>query len=129
MPRQPRAIADGLVYHARNRGNNRAAVFHSANDYLVFLKALAQTQERYPFGLFGYCLMTNHYHLLLAPGPGQSISRIMQSLTVAHTWHYHKSHGSVGHVWQGRFKSPLIQDDEPALVILRYLDNEALPEA
>jgi putative transposase len=89
MPRLPRPVADGLVYHARNRGNNRAAVFGVAEDYCLFLRALGQTQQRYPFRLYGYCLMTNHFHLLLAPEAGQSLSRILQSLTVAHTWHYH----------------------------------------
>ena len=55
--------------------------------------------------------MTNQFHLLLRPEPGQSISRILQSLTVTHTWRYHKRHHTSGHVWQGRFKSPVIQDD------------------
>src|SRR5580704_2011728 len=123
MPRPPRAVDDGLIYHAINRGNNRAAVFHEARDYLLFLQSLAKTQQRYPFRLFGYCLMTNHFHLLLRPGPGQSISRILQSLTVAHTWRYHKRHRTVGHVWQGRFRSPVIQDDEHLLVVLRYIEG------
>ena len=127
MPRQPRAIADGLVYHALNRGNNRTAVFHTtADDNQSFLHALAQTQQRYPFRLYGYCLMTNHFHLLLAPLEGLSISRILQSLTVAHTWHYHQANGSSGHVWQGRFKSPVVQDDDHALVLLRYIEANPL---
>jgi putative transposase len=119
MARLPRPVAEGLVYHALNR----AAVFHTSADFLAFLDALAQTRRRYPFALYGYCLMTNHFHLLLAPGPGQSISRILQSLTVAHTWHYHRRRGGVGHVWQGRFKSPVIQDDEHALTVLRYIEG------
>jgi putative transposase len=126
MPRQPRPIADGLLYHALNRGNNRAAVFDTTHDYQLFLHALAQTQRRYPFQLYGYCLMTNHFHLLLAPDAGQSVSRILQSLTVAHTWHYHQSHASLGHVWQGRFKSPIIQDDDHALIVLRYIEANPL---
>jgi putative transposase len=126
MPRQPRPVADGLLYHALNRGNNRADVFHSAGDYHSFLRALAQTQRRYPFRLYGYCLMTNHFHLLLAPEAGLSISRVLQSLTVAHTWHYHRAHASLGHVWQGRFKSPVVQDDDHALVVLRYLEGNPL---
>jgi len=126
MPRAPRPVADGLLYHALNRGNNREAVFFQAEDYLAFLKALGQTQHRYPFRLFGYCLMTNHFHLLLSPEPGQSISRILQSLSVAHTWHYHRAQGTVGHIWQGRFKSPVIQDDDHALVVLRYLEANPL---
>src|SRR5262249_58748664 len=53
-------------------------------------------------------------------------SRILQSLTVAHTWSYHRRHGSVGHVWQGRFKSPVVQDDEHLLIVLRYIEANPL---
>jgi putative transposase len=126
MGRLPRAIDDGLVYHALNRGNNRAAVFADDEDHLAFLQALAGAKERYPFRLLGYCLMTNHFHLLLRPEPGQSISRILQSLTVAHTWRYHRRHRTSGHVWQGRFKSPVIQDDMHLLVVLRYIEANPL---
>jgi putative transposase len=83
-------VADGLVYHAINRGNDRETVFFDDSDYRAFLRALAQTQLRYPFQLYAYCLMSNHFHLLLRPDKAQSISRILQSLTVAHTWRYHK---------------------------------------
>ena len=85
MGRPLRPVGDGLIYHALNRGNNRGPVFFSADDYRTFLRALARTRERYPFDLFGYCLMGNHFHLVLRPHAGQSISRILQSLTVAHT--------------------------------------------
>jgi putative transposase len=116
-----------LLYHAINRGNNRAAaIFFAPKDYITFLKALEQTQRRYPFRLFGYCLMTNHFHLLLSPDHGQSISRILQSLSVAHTWHYHKAQGTVGHIWQGRFKSPVIEEDDHALTVLRYVEANPL---
>jgi putative transposase len=126
MGRPRRTIDDGLVYHALNRGNNRASVFGDYDDYLAFLQALANTKERYPFRLLGYCLMTNHFHLLLRPERGQSISRILQSLTVAHTWRYHKRHRSSGHVWQSRFKSPVIQDEMHLLVVLRYIEANPL---
>src|SRR5215470_1340521 len=122
MGRLPRAVDDGLVYHALNRGNNRGCVFDDDADHLVFLEALKRTKARYPFRLFGYCLMSNHFHLLLRPESGESISRILQSLTVTHTWRYHKRHASSGHVWQGRFKSPVIQDDAHLLVVLRYIE-------
>jgi putative transposase len=122
MGRPLRPIADGLVYHALNRGNNRQAVLTCADDFLSFLRALGQTQQRYPFRLYGYCLMINHFHLLLEPAAGQSLSRILQSLTVAHTWHYHRDHGTLGHVWQGRFKSPVIQDDDHLLTVLRCVE-------
>ena len=74
MGRLPRAIDEGLIFHAFNRGNNRADVFAEEGDHEAFLQALGQTQSRYGFRLFGYCLMTNHFHLLVQPEPGQSIS-------------------------------------------------------
>jgi putative transposase len=126
MGRLPRLTADDLVYHALNRGNNRTDIFADDDDHQAFLVAMANTQKRYAFRLLGYCLMTNHFHLLLRPGPGQSISRILQSLTIAHTWRYHRRHHTVGHVWQGRFKSPVVQGDEHLLTVLRYIEANPL---
>jgi putative transposase len=126
MGRLPRPIEDGFVYHALNRGNNRADILKQASDHEAFLEALGKTQQRYPFRLFGYCLMTNHVHLLLQPERGQSISRIMQSLTVAHTRRYHSRYRSVGHVWQGRFRSPVVQDGDHLLAVVRYIEANPL---
>jgi putative transposase len=125
MPRPLRPIADGLVYHVINRGNNRQPIFFEDGDYLAFLKALGDLKERKQFELYGYCLMGNHIHLLLRPVSG-SVSRIMQSLLVSHTQRYHRFHRSGGHVWQGRFKSPVIQDDEHLLTVLRYIEANPL---
>jgi len=125
MPRPLRPIADGLVYHVINRGNNRQNVFRKESDYRAFLKTLYELKERKPFELYGYCLMSNHFHLLIRPR-GDSISRIVQSLLVSHTRRYHKHHKSGGHVWQGRFKSPVIQDDAHVLTVLRYIEANPL---
>jgi REP-associated tyrosine transposase len=125
MPRPLRPVADGLVYHLVNRGNNRQDVFRKPADYAAFLAALAELKERKPFRLYGYCLMSNHFHLLLRP-TGDSVSRIMQSLLISHTQRYHKHHRSGGHVWQGRFKSPVIQNDEHLLTVLRYIEANPL---
>ena len=73
--------------------------------------------------------MSNHFHLLLKPTPGQSISRILQSLTVAHTWRHHRRQGTSGHVWQGRFRSPVIQDGDHLLVVLRYIEAKPVRAA
>jgi REP element-mobilizing transposase RayT len=126
MGRLPRAMDDGLVYHAINRGNNRGHAFEDGADHVAFLEAVGKTKERYPFGLLGYRLMSNHFHLLLRPESGQSISRILQSLTVTHTWRYHKRLRIEGHVWQGRFKSPVIQDNAPLLTVLRQIEATPL---
>jgi len=125
MPRPLRPIDDGLIYHVINRGNNRQPVFHKPADFQAFLQALADLKARQPFELYGYCLMSNHFHLLLRPG-GATVSRIVQSLLVSHTQRYHKHHGSGGHVWQGRFKSPVIQADEHLLNVLRYIEANPL---
>ncbi len=125
MLRPLRPVDDGLVYHIINRGNNRQPVFLKKGDFEAFLKALGELKERKPFELYGYCLLDNHFHLLIRP-TGASISRIMQSLLVSHTRRYHGNHRSGGHVWQGRFKSPVIQNDEHLLTVLRYIEANPL---
>ena len=125
MPRPLRPIDDGLIYHVINRGNNRQPVFFNAGDFQAFLDALWELKGRKPFALYGYCLLSNHFHLLVRP-QGDSISRIMQSLLVSHTQRYHKHRRSLGHVWQGRFKSPVVQNDEHLLTVLRYIEANPL---
>ena len=125
MPRPLRPIDDRLVYHVINRGNNRAPVFFDDQDYAAFLKAVADLKQRRPFEFYGYCLMPNHVHLLIRPLE-TPISRIMQSLLVSHTQRYHRCHHGGGHVWQGRFKSPVIQDDDHLLTVLRYIEANPL---
>jgi len=121
MPRPLRPIAEGLVYHVINRGNGRQPVFFDDGDFLAFLKAIADLKTRKPLALYGYCLRANHIHLLLRP-QGTSVSRVVQSLLVSHTQRYHRFRDTCGHVWQGRFKSPLVQDDEHLLCVLRYIE-------
>jgi putative transposase len=125
MPRPLRPIDDCLVYHVINRGNNRAAVFFDDDDYAAFLKAVGDLKLRRPFEFYGYCLMPNHVHLLIR-SLETPISRIVQSLLVSHTQRYHRCHRSGGHVWQGRFKSPVIQDDDHLLTVLRYIEANPL---
>ncbi|MEX2115131.1 MAG: transposase [Pirellulales bacterium] len=125
MPRPLRPIDDGLIYHVINRGNNRQDVFRKQGDFQAFLETLDELKKRKPFELYGYCLLSNHFHLLIRP-TGVSISRILQSLLVSHTQRYHRHYKSGGHVWQGRFKSPVIQDDEHLLTVLRYIEANPL---
>ena len=125
MPRPLRPIDEGLIYHVIDRGNNRQDVFHKDADFEAFLTALGDLKKRKPFELYGYCLLNNHFHLLIRP-LADPISRIMQSLLVSHTQRYHKHHHSGGHVWQGRFKSPVIQNDEHLLTVLRYIEANPL---
>ena len=124
LPRPSHCPDGSLTFRALNRGNNRHDVFHADGDRLAYLESLARTRARYPFDLYAYCPMTNHVHLVLRPGPGQSIGRIMQSLTVAHTWRHHQRNASSGHVWQGRFKSPAVQDGGYLLAVPAYVEAD-----
>jgi putative transposase len=103
MPRTARASAGGVVYHVINRGNARNEVFHKEEDYVAFQKLLRDAQRRCPMRILSYCLMPNHFHLILWPHRAGDLSRWMQWLLTAHVRRYHRHYGSSGHVWQGRF--------------------------
>jgi putative transposase len=123
MPRTARASVGGMVYHALNRGNGRAEVFHKAEDYVAFLKLLRQASERLPMRLLSYCLMPNHFHLVLWPREDGDLSCWMQWLLTSHVRRYHRHYHSSGHVWQGRFKAFPIEEDEHLLTVMRYVER------
>ena len=126
MPRTARASLGGWCYHVLNRGNARTEVFHKDDDYAAFVKLLQQASERLPMRLVGYCLMPNHFHLVLWPHHDGDLSRWMQWLLTAHVRRYHRHYGGSGHVWQGRFKAFPIQADEHYLAVLRYVERNPL---
>jgi putative transposase len=95
-----------------NRGNARAEVFHKPEDYDAFLKLFVNAGERHPIRILGWCLMPNHFHLVLRPDEDGDLGRWMQWLSTAHVRRYHSLYHSSGHVWQGRFKAFPIQADE-----------------
>ncbi|MFA6283955.1 MAG: transposase [Desulfurivibrionaceae bacterium] len=123
MPRVARGLADGQFYHVLNRGNGRQQVFHNDMDYQSCLDLLDEAKERYPVTLFAYCLMPNHFHLLVQAGKGEALSRYMQWFMTSHVRRYHRRYGSSGHVWQGRFKSFLVQGDAHLLAVARYIEG------
>jgi putative transposase len=126
MPRIVRGLADNIVYHVINRGNGRREVFHKDKDYEAFLKLIAEAKERYSVKLYGYCLMQNHFHMAVRPERGEDLSKWMQWLMTSHVRRYHKHYGSSGHVWQGRYKSFMIQTDSHLLMVLRYIEGNPL---
>ena len=121
MPRIPRGQQGGYAYHVINRGNGRSTVFHKPRDYEAFLSLLAEAKKRHPIKLFGFCLMPNHFHLVLEPAHHTALSQFMQWLLTSHVRRYHKHYGSSGHIWQGRFKSFPVQRDEHLITVLRYV--------
>lgn len=104
-------------------------LFEDDPDYAAFLRVLALACERVPsVRLLGYCVMPNHWHLVLWPAKDGQLSEFMRWLTVTHTqrWHAHRHTAGTGPVYQGRFKSFPIQDDEHLIKVLRYVERNAM---
>jgi len=126
MPRTARAIVGGLCYHVINRGNARATVFHNEADYKAFLTLMKIASERIPMRILAYCLMPNHFHLVLWSHDDGDISRWMHWLLTAHTKRHHRIRKSSGRIWQGRFKAFPIQQDRHLLTVMRYVERNPL---
>jgi putative transposase len=121
MPRIPRAQLAGQAYHVLNRGNGRATVFHKDGDYRAFLDLLARAKAKFPVQVLGFCLLPNHFHLVVQPRTAEALSPFMQWWLTSHVRRYHRHYASSGHIWQGRFKSFPIQHDAHLLTVLRYV--------
>jgi putative transposase len=122
MPRIVRGLGDDVVYHVINRGNGRQEVFHKDRDYEAFLKLMKAAKERHAVKVYGYCLMPNHFHMAVRPEKGEELSKWMQWLMTSHVRRYHRHYESSGHVWQGRYKSFIVQEDSHLLMVLRYIE-------
>jgi putative transposase len=128
MPRSARCAPGGVIFHVLNRGNARSPVFRSDADYAAFPRALAETLGLFPgVRLLAYCLMPNHWHLVLRPTRDGELGRFMQRLTVTHVrrWHEHRRSTGGGHVYQGTYKSFPVQRDGHFLVLCRYVERNA----
>ena len=123
MPRTARASAGGLCYHVLNRGNARAQVFHYPSDYLEFIRSLERACEVIEMRVLGFCLMPNHFHLVLWPREDGDLSTWMQRLLNSHVQRHRRRHRSTGHIWQGRFKAFPIKEDVHLLTVLRYVER------
>ncbi len=123
MPRTARASVADICYHVINRGNARATVFHDAADYEAFIALIEEACERIPMRVSGFCLMPNHFHLVLWPLGDGDLSRWMQWLLTVHVRRHHRRYQSSGHVWQGRFKAFPVQKDAHLLAVLRYVER------
>jgi putative transposase len=126
MPRTARASVGNICYHVLNRGNARNEVFHKDGDFQAFLKAMGDAHQAIPMRVLAYCILPNHFHLVLWPHRDGDLSRWMQWLLNAHVRRYHQHYHSSGHVWQGRFKAFPISQDEHLLTVLRYVERNPL---
>jgi putative transposase len=120
MARPLRIAYPGAYYHVTSRGNEQKDVFKSRRDREKFLEYLASATERYGAVIHAYCLMSNHYHLLMETPEG-NLSQIMRHINGAYTTYFNIKRKRAGHLFQGRFKSILVEADEYAVELSRYI--------
>jgi putative transposase len=128
MPRTARHAPGGLVYHVLNRSVARLPLFRKDGDYEAFERVLDEALAKHPTRVLAYCLMPNHWHFVLWPRADGELTAFARWLTHTHTmrWHTHYHSAGSGHVYQGRFKSFVIQQDEHLYAALRYVERNAL---
>jgi len=131
------------VYHVLNRANARRTLFERVEDYEAFERTLVEAHARLPVGMLAYCVMPNHWHMILRPRADGDLSEFMRWLTVTHTNRWHAAHGTTGtgHVYQGRFRSFPVEARRPTAAerrhgvidagsslwaVLRYVERNAL---
>jgi putative transposase len=120
MPRRAREKSKTGVYHVMVRGINKEIIFHDDEDRRKFLHILAKVKEGYPFELLGHCLMNNHVHLLIQEG-AENISQIMKRIGTRYAIYFNSKYDRKGHLFQDRFRSERVEDEEYLLTVLRYI--------
>lgn len=120
MARPLRVEYSGAFYHVISRGNGGESIFLTKNDYTKLLKYLEKATERFAVTVHTYCLMSNHYHLLIET-PQPNLSTAMQWINGSYAGYYNRKHPRTGHLFQGRFKALLIDADEYLIPLSRYI--------
>jgi len=123
MPRKPRLLVDGGYYHLIARGNNQLFIFETVNGYSHFKKLIMTAKHKFRWQIYHYCLMGNHFHILARIEKGTDLPRIMQFLLFEYSRWYRKQCTYSGHLWQGRYKSPLIEAESYFLECGRYIER------
>jgi putative transposase len=118
----------GYAYHVLNRGVGRLRIFRKERDFEAFEEVIEQAKARLPMRVLGWCVMSNHWHFVLWPQGDGDLSEFMRWLTVTHTQRLHAAHrtGGTGPLYQGRFKSFPIAEDDHLLTVLRYVERNPL---
>ena len=122
MARLPRLNLPGIPQHVIQRGNNRHVCFYTEQDYTVYLSKLKEYSEKYQVAVHSYVLMTNHVHLLMTPEEGDGVSKLIQSLGRYYVRYVNKTHGRTGTLWEGRYKSTLVDSENYFLTVSRYIE-------
>lgn len=122
MARLPRLYFPGCAQHVIQRGNNREACFYDEADYKAYLSFLKEAATKYQVAIHAFVLMTNHVHLLATPGDEQGISRLMQAQGRQYVQYFNFTYGRTGTLWEGRYKSTLVDSDSNLLTVYRYIE-------
>jgi putative transposase len=127
MGRPRRCLPAGTIAHVVNRSVDRRTIFHDSRDYCAFMLLLHQGREKAWVETLGYCVMPNHFHLILKASVDNGISRFMKWLTGTHAIRYRTFHENLGngHLYHGRFRAVVITDDAQFLTALRYVEANA----
>ena len=128
MPRRPRVSPDGYVQHVLNRGDHRETLFHKPADFRAFLSIVSEATGRVPIRVLAYCIMRNHFHLLLWPYTGADLPNFMQLLMNLHIGRYlrHYPPASPGHLYQGRYTNSIVENGRSLIAVARYVEANAL---
>lgn len=122
MPKIPRIISKTNIYHIMCRGNNKSDIFFDDDDYNYYLEILKRIKKRDKYLIFAFCLMKNHVHLLI-DAKESSISKIMQKINLIYVIYINKKYQRIGHLFQGRFKSEPVENENYLLTAVRYIHN------
>lgn len=122
MPRRARLSVAGVPWHIIQRGNNRAVCFHAEEDYRRYLDDLAEQAKRFDCRIHAYVLMTNHVHLLLTPEQSHSAGQMMKHLGQRYVQYVNRVYRRSGTLWEGRFRSCLVQSEDYVLACYRYIE-------
>jgi REP-associated tyrosine transposase len=122
MPRRARMKAEGFPVHVWQRGHSKGPCFADDNDRLLYLALMREASAVYPLAVHAYVLMTNHIHLLASPDPPESLSRVMKRVNERYARHFNVKYGRTGAVWDGRFKSSIVDSESYLLVCHRYVE-------
>jgi len=128
MPRQARVSVANVVYHVINRANGRVPIFHTDNDYRHFESLLEEAKELTNMRILAYCIMTNHWHLVLYPRTNTDLAEFMSWLTSTHVRQYRTKTKTIGygHLYQDRYKSFPTESNEYCQTLIRYVEQNPL---
>lgn len=122
MARLPRLTAPGLPHHLIQRGNNRQSIFIDEADCISYLNEFAELADGHGLAIHAYVLMPNHVHLLVTPVQRETLPRVMQALGRRYVRRFNDRHRRTGTLWEGRYRSTLIETDRYLLACMRYIE-------